>query len=143
MAGLTGDKVISGTFGQVWLDGELVAEAFGLQAQIEFEKEDVPLPGKYATDTKFMGYKGTGSLRMRKVNSRMINKLKDAVIAGINPQMQIISGLADPSAAGSERIEIKDARFDNLTLVNWELRQLGEVECPFTFTEWQVHDSIN
>ncbi|CAH0121047.1 MULTISPECIES: phage tail tube protein [unclassified Paenibacillus] len=142
MAKFHGEQVISGTFGEAWLDGEYVAEVMGLEAKLEIEKEDVPLSGKFATDSKFMGYKGSGTLRMHKANSRMIKLLGDKLKQGINPRFQIVSSLADPSAAGAERVIIKDASFNDLSLINWELKKKGEVEAPFTFTDWTVADAI-
>lgn len=142
MANFNGEKVISGTFGEAWLNGEYIAEIMALEAKIEIEKEDVPLAGRFATDSKFMGYKGTGTLRMHKANSRMIKILSDNLKNGINPRIQITSSLSDPSADGAERILIKDASFNDLSLINWELKKKGEVEAPFTFTDWEVQDSI-
>ncbi|WP_442601726.1 phage tail tube protein [Paenibacillus sp. KN14-4R] len=142
MANFNGEKVISGTFGEVWLDGEYVAEALSMEAKLEIEKEDVPLTGKFATDSKFMGYKGSGTLKMHKANSRMIKKLGDMIKKGVNPRFQIMSSLADPAAAGAERILIKDASFNDLTLINWELKKKGEIEAPFTFTDWETQDLI-
>jgi hypothetical protein len=139
---MPGEKVMSGTFGEVWLDGEYVAEGKGLQAKVTIDKEDVPVAGKFTTDTKFMGYKGTGSLRIYKANSRMIQKISASIKAGQNPRFQILSQVQDPAAYGAERILIKDASFDDLTLIDWELKQLGEVECPFTFTDWEEKDLV-
>ncbi|MNN95916.1 hypothetical protein D3C81_2148030 [compost metagenome] len=51
--------------------------------------------------------------------------------------------MKDPSAAGAERIIIKDASFDDMTLIDWELRKNGELECPFTFTDWETTDLVN
>lgn len=139
---MQGEKVINGTFGEIWLEGEYVAEVKGLQAKVAIEKEDIPVAGKFATDSKFMGYKGTGSLRLYKTNSRMISKLSGLIKSGTIPRFQIISQVKDPSAAGAERIIIKDASFDDLTLIDWELRKNGELECPFTFTDWEAADLI-
>lgn len=139
---MKGERVMNGTFGEIWLGGEYVAEVKGLQAKISVEKEDIPVAGKYATDSKFMGYKGTGSLRMYKTSSRMISMLSQSIKDGTIPRFQIISQLKDPSAAGAERIIIKDASFDDLTLIDWELRKNGELECPFTFTDWETTDLV-
>lgn len=136
------EKVMSGTFGEVWLDGEYVAEAKGLQAKVTIEKEDMPVAGKYYTDSKFMGYKGTGSLMMYKANSRMIRKISASIKAGQNPRFQVLSQVQDPAAYGAERILIKDASFDDLTLIDWELRKNGELQCPFTFTDWEEKDLV-
>lgn len=136
------ERVINGTFGEVWLDGDKVAECYGLEAKVEFEKEEVPMCGQLGVDTKLMGYKGTGSLKMHKMNSRMMLKLSDKVKAGSNPRLQILSALKDPAADGGERVLIKDAAFDDMTVAGWEAKNKGEVECPFTFTDWDLLDTI-
>lgn len=142
MANFNGEKVISGTFGEAWLNGKYVAEVLALEAKLEIEKEDVPLSGKFVTDSKFMGYKGSGTLRMHKANSRMIKELSDSLKQGINPRLQIMSRVADPSAGGAEIIVIKDASFNDLSLINWELKKKGEIEAPFTFTDWKIEAAI-
>lgn len=139
---ISAEKILNGTFGEVWLDGDKVSECYGLEAKIELDKEEVPVCGKLGTDTKLMGYKGTGSMKLHKVNSRMILKISDQIKAGINPRFQILSSVNDPAADGAERILIKDAAFDDLTLANWEAKAKGEVECPFTFTDWEPLDTI-
>lgn len=139
---LNTERIMNGTFGEVWLDGDLVSECYGLEARVEIEKEDVPVCGKLGTDTKMMGYKGTGSLKLHKVNSRMMIKLSAKIKAGENPRLQVLSALKDPAAFGSERILVKDACFDDLTLANWEAKAKGEVDCAFTFTDWEPLDTV-
>lgn len=136
------NRIINGTFGELWLDGDRVSECFGLEARVEIEKEDVPVCGKLGTDTKMVGYKGTGTLKLHKVNSRMMIKLSENIKNGINPRLQILSAIKDPAAFGAERVLIKDACFDDLVLINWEAKVKGETECPFTFTDWDPLDLI-
>ena len=64
-------RVINGTFGEVWLDGDKVSECYGLQAKVSFNKEDIALCGQMASDKKVTSIECTGSLRMHKVTSRM------------------------------------------------------------------------
>lgn len=136
------ERIMNGTFGEVWLDGDKVAECFGLEARVEFEKEEVSLCGQLGVDTKLMGYKGTGSLKMHKMNSRMMLKLSDKIKNGENPRLQILSALKDPAALGAERVMIKDACFDDLMLASWEAKNKGEIESPFTFTDWDLLDTV-
>jgi len=139
---LDANRVINGTYGEVWLDGDFVSEAYGLDAKIEINKEEIKVVGKLGTDTKIMGYKGTGSVKLHKVNSRMALKLADQVKEGKNPRLQILSVLNDPAAYGAERIMIKDASFDDITLAGWEAAQKGSIDAPFTFTDWKLVDTI-
>ncbi len=139
----TAENIMNGTFGEIWLDGEKVAEAYGLEAKVELEKEEIAMCGRLGMDTKLTGYKGTGTLKMYKMNSRMMLKLSDSIKQGINPRLQILSALADPAASGAERILIKDAAFNDLSLANWEVKTKGVLECAFTFSNWELLDTVN
>ena len=135
-------KIINGTHGTVFLDGEEVAEAKAFQAKLEFQKEEVKVAGKMATGTKYMGYSGKGSITLHKVNSRMIKAIGQQIKEGKEPRFTLIGKLADPDADGVERIAINNVSFDDLTLFDFEVGALGQTECPFTFTDWDVLDSI-
>ena len=135
-------QVISGTYGKVWWDGELVFEAKGMEASVELQMEAVKQAGRLADGQKMLGYNGTGTLRLHKVFSRAQRKLSDSIKQGINPEFTLVSELADPAAFGSERIILKNVQFTTLPLVNWELGALGETELPFTFTEWEPVSTI-
>ena len=135
-------KIINGVHGAVFLDGEEVAEVKSFQAKLEFQKEEVKIAGKMATGTKYMGYSGKGSLALHKVNSRMIKAIGQQIKEGKEPRFTIIGKLADPDSDGVERIAINNVSFDDLTLFDFEVGALGQNECPFTFTDWDVLDSI-
>ena len=54
-------RVINGTYGEVWVDGEKVAETTACQAKVAKNKETIYLCGKFMTDTKATSASGTGS----------------------------------------------------------------------------------
>ena len=135
-------KVMNGTHGSVFLDGEEIAEAKAFQAKLEFQKEEVKVAGKMATGTKYMGYSGKGSLSLHKVNSRMIHFISDSIKKGKEPRFTLIGKLADPNSNGAERIAIKNVSFDDLTLFDFEVGAAGACECPFTFTDLECIDLI-
>ncbi len=137
-----GNETMNGTFGQVWLDGELIAECYGLQAKGSFTKEDVNICGKMAVDKKVTGISYTGSLKLHKVNSRMAIAVGEKIRSGSDPRFTIISKLADPDAAGAERIAIKNVSFDDVTLADWEAAKKGSIEAPFTFTDFEFLDKV-
>ena len=62
-------RVISGTWGELWIDGEKVAEVSACQAKVALNKETVNLCGRFMTTHKAMNASGTGSLTMHKVDS--------------------------------------------------------------------------
>lgn len=142
MAGYDEKRAINGTFGSVWLEGDLVREATGLKADIALEFMDVPMCGSLAKHQKISGISGNGSITMTKVNSRMAIKLSDMLKAGRTPVFTIISKLADPDAYGAERVVLKNCQFSTLTLADWADKQIGSITQNFTFTEWDYLDMI-
>jgi len=135
-------RLMNGTWGEVWLDGELVSEAYGLQAKVSVNKEDVKLCRQMAVDKKMTGTSMTGSLKLYKVNSRMALAIGAKLRAGRDPRFTVISKLDDPDAYGAERITLYNVSFDDLTLADWEASVNGKVEAPFTFTDFEFLDTV-
>ena len=133
---------INGTWGTLWINDKEIGEVKSFQVKVEFQKEEVKVVGQMATDTKYMGYSGKGSLSLHKVNSRMIKKIANMIKQGKEPRFTVIGKLADPDADGVERIVVKNVSFDDLTLMDWEVGAIGQSEHPFTATAWEVLDSF-
>jgi hypothetical protein len=135
-------RVINGTHGEIWLDGEYVGEAFKCQAKGSFNKQTINICRRMAEDSKITSIKYTGSLGLHKVSSRMARLIGAQVKAGRDPRFTVISKLADPDAYGAERVQLTGVSFDDLTLADWEAAVNGKVECPFTFTDYDFLDDI-
>lgn len=135
-------RVMSGTWSEVWLDGEQVGEAYGFQAKIAANKEKIELCNQMWTDHKIMSVEGTGTLRMHKVNSRMTLLLAEALSSGKDLRFTIVEKQADPDADGVERIALLNVSFDDVTLADWEAGQVGKVEAPFTFCGCRTLDAV-
>lgn len=139
---MLGNRVMSGTWGEVWLDGDHVGECYGLQAKMNISKEDVNICRQMATDKKITAISYTGSLKLHKVNSRMALKVGDKVKNGKDPRFTVISKLDDPDAYGAERVVLRNVSFDDVTLADWEAARKGTVEAPFTFTDHEFLDKV-
>ena len=135
-------RVISGTWGEVWLDGDKVSECYGLQAKVSFNKEDIALCGQMASDKKVTSIECTGSLRMHKVTSRMALAIGENIRNGKDVRFTIVSKRKDPDAYGAERVAAYGVSFDDLTLADWEAKTVGKVEAPFTFTDYEFLDMV-
>lgn len=142
MGGYDEKRAINGTFGEVYLEGELVREATALKAEISLDFLDVPMCGTLSKHRKVSGHTGNGSITMTKVNSRMAIKLSDHLKKGKTPSFTIISKLDDPDAYGAERVVLKNCQFSTLTLADWTSNQIGTITQPFTFTDWDYIDLI-
>ena len=135
-------RVASGTFGELWYDGEKVSEVFKFQAKAAINKEEVPMCGEMWIDTKVKNVKGTGSMGLYKVNSRMAIKIANAISEGKDVRGTIIGKIDDPDAYGAERVAVNNVSMDDLTLADWEAGVLGKVETPFTFRGFKYLDMI-
>lgn len=143
MNGYTGNRVISGTWGQVWLEGELVAEITAFQAKITYNKEDVKRAGEMMVDQKVLSAKGAGSMTMNKINSRMVELLGGKILDGVDVRFTVVAKLDDPDAFGSEHIAFLNVSFDELTIMDWKHSTMGEITEPFTFTKYKPYNLIS
>jgi len=135
-------QVISGTWGEMWLNGNKMSETSSLQAKVSLKKTSVNMCGSLVDGQKVSGMELKGTLKMHKVSSTMINYLSASIKNGKTPEFTIISKLADPDSLGAERIVLKSVIFDELTLIDWEAKKNGEESMPFTFMDWDLLDLI-
>lgn len=135
-------RAINGTYGELFLEGELVRETTACKADVQLDFIDVPMCGDLMKHQKVSGITGNGSVTMTKVNTRMGLLISDSIKAGKTISFTIISKLADPDAHGAERVVLKNCQFSTLTLVDWSTKQIGTVTQNFTFTDWDYLDVI-
>lgn len=142
MNNYTPERVINGTFGEVWVDNDYMAEVTGLEAKIKLDTSDVNMTRTLKKGTKVTGISGSGTLKMNKVSSYFIRKIAENLKAGKSTRATIITKLDDPEAFGAERIALNDCVFTELTLANWEAGKLGEESIPFNFSDFDILESI-
>ena len=138
---LNAAEVRSGTWGELWLDGEQVAECYGCQAKLNKTKEDVARCRTLVAGKKMTGLSGTGNVRIYNATSRLITAESAALKSGKDLRHTIITNLDDPDNPSNQRIALKEVSFDDLTLADWEAAKLGTIEAPFTFDDWEVIDA--
>lgn len=132
------EQVMSGTEGELWIDGDYMAEITEFSAKIELKTAQIKQVKKRYEGTKVMGYAGKGTVKLNKVSSYFIKKMSNNIKNGRQTVCTIISKLDDPDAIGEERIVIKDATFTNLILADWQAEKVGEETYNFTFGEYEI-----
>ena len=142
MPGIPGNRVIAGTWGEVWVNGEKWAELKGGQAKFTYTKSDVQLCGQMAVDTKVTNVKGTGSITVSHVFTRNITRA-DQLIEGYDVRATVIMKLADPDSYGAERVALYNVSFDDETIMDFQSGNVVEKTYPFTFTRREWLDVIN
>lgn len=136
-------RVMSGTQGEIWIDGKYMAEVTGFKAEIKLIKEEVNQVKTYFKQYKVVGCEGTGNVKMNHVSSYFINLMADNIRKGRQTVVTIRAKLDDPDAVGREEVIIRDATFDKLTLMDWEAKKLTEDDYDFTFTDFEVPVTAN
>ena len=126
-------RVINGTFGEVWLDGEKVAECTACQLRVGKNKQTINLCGQFMDDSKATNGSGSGSLTLYKVDSGLIEKQVD-LQDGVDRRY--------PDGWGAERVAVYNVSFDDLTLADWKAATVGTVTAAFTFSRFELLDQI-
>lgn len=128
-----GNKTLSGTWGELWVDGEKVWEMSKVTAKVTANREDVQMG--LDVDSKMTGLKGEFTIVVKKVYSRYVTVFENWK-KGIDQRCQLITKLADPDAVGEqqERYSIDNAWFNELPLVDMEKGGIIEEEVSGGFT---------
>lgn len=132
------NQVINGTWGQVWYDGEYLAELKLAKAEVGYKKTAVSQTMKMADGQKITGLEPKGELKLHHVNDSVMKKEQAAVKAGKTPTHTIIMGVDDPDAVGAERVILFNCVLDKMILADFEQGKLGERSYAFTFDDWDL-----
>lgn len=129
-------QVINGTWGQVWYDGEYLAELTSAKAEVGYKKTAVSQTMKMADGQKITGLEPKGEFKLHHVNDSVMKKEQAAVKTGKTPTHTIIMGVDDPDAVGAERVTLFNCVLDKMILADFEQGKLGERSYAFTFDDW-------
>ena len=136
---LRGNQVLSGTWGEVWVDGVPILEAKKVEAKASANREDVQMG--IDVDSKMTGIKGEVTITINKVYSTYNTILKNYK-NGSDVRSQLITKVADPDAVGAqqERWSLDNVWWNDLPLVIYEKGALIEEELTGGFTP---SDAVN
>lgn len=132
-------KIINGLYGFLYDgDGKQLQTAQEFEAAIEFDKEEIKVPGVFLKKHRVLGGSGSGKMTLLKVDSRLVKAIADDPTAKYNFQGQ----LKDPNNGGEEAIMFKGVSFDAAPLMNYKLGEMVETELDFTFDDYEYKKSI-
>lgn len=134
-------RIRSGTYGELWLNNERVAEVFSCQIKVNKNKEKVPRCGGFMEGHKLMSANITGNVGIYNATSRLIELQTEDLKAGKDSIFTIISKLDDPDATSVQRMQVTGVSFDDLTLADWEAATIGKINAPFTAEDFNVLES--
>lgn len=134
-------KVMYGSDGEVWVDGDYMAEVEACKATITYDKIEIKMVKHKGHGYKNTGWTGKGSVKFHHVDSYFVKKYAASAKEGRQVPVTIISKMSDPDAVGEERIALKNVLFDSFDLVNWEVGKPCEDSYNFTFDDYEVLDT--
>lgn len=143
MDSMNAQQVMSGTEGEVWIDGDYMAQATAFKAVANLIKQEVNQVKKRGKQYKTTGWEGKGSIKMNHVSSYMIDKMAQNIKDGHQTVCTIVAKMSDPDAIGAERVVIRDATLDSLTLMDWEAKKLTDESYDFTFTDFDFLETAS
>lgn len=132
MSGLSANRVLSGSFAEIWVDGSRIAEASAIQLTVQLIRSEVQIG--MDVDSKIIGWKGEGKLRLRQVFSRFFEVVEGAA-QGKDIRVTITTALKDPDSMNGEeeRYSVDNVALDSLPLVNYAAGKVNEQTIPFRF----------
>ena len=140
---LRGNQVLSGTWGELWIDGFKVLEFKKVEVKASTNREDIQVG--IAVDSKMTGVKGEITVTTNKVYSRYYDIL-EKYKSGKDVRSQIITKLADPDAVNGqqERYSIDNVWWNDLPIFSAEMGGIIEEELTggFTPTDISILDKI-
>lgn len=134
-------KVISGTHGYLWWEGELCFEVTSFEATVSTNRETINFAGQMWDDSKLMGVSGSWSATIKKIYSRG-KALAEELSKGHDKRIDLVVKLEDPDNGGIERIQLNSCWVDELALQKFEHGSIVEDEFSGGFTGFKYLDTI-
>lgn len=135
-------QAINGSQGEAWVNNKYASNVQSLSAKIEISKEEIKQAKRMGTGQKVLGWKGTGTVKLLKTDSRFQKEFADSIKEGKTPSFSVMSKLNDPDVVGAETVYLSGCIPDSLSLIDWENSKVLEEELSFTFSNYEFMDYL-
>ena len=126
---------------KVWFDGDLVATLTKAEAKMAIDYEEQNFCGSDETDYEYLGYKITGTITKKKVNSNIMAKVHDAMKKGEMPEFTI-TGANMQVDGQTERVNLYGVKITEIALLNAEAKKTADEEIPFNARSWELAERV-
>lgn len=126
---------------KVWLDGELLATLTKAEAKLAFDFEEQTFCGSDETEYEYTGFKITGTLSRKKVNSNILAKMNDAMKQGTVPEFTI-TGANMQIDGQTERVNLFGVKITEIQLLNAEAKKTADEEIPFNAKNYELAERV-
>lgn len=136
------NRILTGSSGNVWLNGALLAQVKGIELKVSGNFEDINFCGDASTHSKYTGWSGEGTITMFKIDSTVLKLIAKAYKTGVMPEIKIITKITDENTGKSERVAISGITVTEFTLAKFEAKANMEEELPIKFSDYEILDTI-
>ena len=136
---LDATKVLSGSFGKLYENGEWLTNVNSAQAGGEISKNEIKISGSRVTGHKVTGVTFSGNFTGYKITTafaKRLARIKDNNAASL--VTELVMKLDDPDNPESKVwVRLKGVQFDTIPILNFEHGTEVTEETPFTFSDFE------
>lgn len=129
----------NGSNGDLWVNDSDWDKVNSFNLRMLLEWEDVP--NGMSTDRVLMGISYEGAFAYRKTDknyNKAIDLLFEEYRAGRVPDVSIVSKAFNRTTGKTQRIKVTGITFDEVTILAWEQKTLGNIEMPFKASDVKI-----
>lgn len=125
---------INGLYGKIYDEnGQQVQMTQEFESELEFEKTEYTVPGKFMKSHKVVSGTGSGSFTVLKIDSKLQKKIAENPHAKYN----YVGKLNDPTLNGEEAVLYTGVSFDGTSLLSYGVEDLVEADFDFTYDDYR------
>ena len=131
MNNVNAKTIFSGTDANIFMDDEYMGEATSFECKCKKDFEDVQLCENPTKQKRFISADLTGTIKIHKVNSKMLAAETRALQNGEQVTYTVNSKMYNKNTKRTERITVYDVEIEEFDVGSWEAGKLTEREYPF------------
>lgn len=137
------NQILTGNSGEVWFDNQYLSTIKSIKATNKGDFTSENFVGDPRTYSIYNGFSGEGTISFDKVDSYVWNLAATAYKTGVMPDLKIITSLTNSVTKKSEKVSIEGVIISQFDLVNIESKKINEESYSFTYSDYEVLETIS
>lgn len=139
---LAPQSVFRGTDAEIYMEGEWQTNITAVEAVVEVNQAELNLTGHWWTVYRNMGLSGSGTLTGVFVNTNLLEKI-GTIQNGLEYRTEIVLKNYNPDVDKTYRVRLQNVVFTSIPLGNFTAGEIIEQEFSFTFSGYELLDTVN
>lgn len=138
---LAPQSVFRGTDCELYMEGEWLTNVTSVEATVEINQQELNLTGHWWTVYRNMGLSGTGTMTGVFVNTKLLEKI-GTIQHGQEFRTELVIKNTNPDIDQTYRVRLMNVVFTAIPLGNFTAGEIVEQEFPFTFSGYEILDTV-